>query len=126
MTDLEITRLCAEAMGWKFWWSKHNHWNADGPEGQHWGGQQWYPFERNSGQPVPKPEPAEGFYEFDPLHDDAQAMALLRKMGLWIEPPEEPIKYWTVVGRGQDNIHHNTDLNRAICECVAQMRRAGK
>jgi hypothetical protein len=60
---------------------------------------------------------------YDPLHDDAQAMALVKKFridinsqgidGTWeIRRPITPVFY----GKG------NKDLNRAICECVANMQ----
>jgi hypothetical protein len=67
---------------------------------------------------IPQPLP------YNPLHDDAQAMALVKKFELGL-------------GRGKDRswIAHttreagtfchssNNDLNRAICECVAKMRK---
>ena len=121
MTDIEITKLCAEAMGWKHlgavgilplpgenkgdyanradklnlpWcYSNQNDWWVD-PEGRRVCG----PCEMN----------------LDPLHDDAQAMALVKKF--------------------RPNIYHQkgswwvrdscpaSDLNRSICEWVALMQ----
>ena len=84
MTDLEMTKLCAEAMG---------------PSGRD---------ERT----------------YDPLHDDAQAMALVKKFQIniaWYEvnmprPTFEPTVY----------MWRKKDLNRAIVECVAKMQAAKK
>jgi len=65
-------------------------------------------------------------YVYDPLHDDAQAMALVKKFQLevrynnrrtidpWIASPSyrpEPTAF-------------SSDLNRAIVECVAKMQAA--
>lgn len=92
MTDLEITKLCAEAMGYSLSWD-------------HQGNARAYPL----GQ------------IYDPLHDDAQAMALKKKFrlsdryfqdeGMWGVPIE---------GGGGWSM----SLNRAICECVARMQQA--
>jgi hypothetical protein len=62
---------------------------------------------------------------YDPLHDDAQAMALVKKFGLSIAPELGQ-------GRGLWRVNHwrdpplvlDTDLNRAIVECVAKMQKA--
>lgn len=64
---------------------------------------------------------------YDPLYDDAQALGLVKMHGLWVSR--------TMNGWDQDYWHvtsnrtcppifeaaHRTDLNRAICECVAKM-----
>lgn len=128
MTDLEMTRLCAEAMGWRFWWSKHNHWNADGPNGERWGGPRWYAFDHDNGKPVPKPEAAEGFYDFLPLTNDAQAMALVKMLVLDCEayPSIDQDDFvWVVRTNIRKHVEvQNSDLNRAIVECVAKMQGA--
>ena len=54
MTDLEITRLCAEAMGLG-WQDDRTDGGITAQEGTY-------------------------NYKYDPLHDDAQAMALVKKM----------------------------------------------
>ncbi len=103
MTDLEMTRLCAEAMGLM---RKMNI-------GEGW---QLYPPDR-----------------YGPLHDDAQAMALVKKLGMTIDPQEdaEPFTWRVVVAYGGDwDDQINTegqDLNRAIVECASrvQERRSG-
>lgn len=66
--------------------------------------------------------------EYDPLHNDEQAMALVKKFGLTLDPAEdEPPFTWrvAVAGPGGDWERQifkvNTDLNRAIVECVANL-----
>lgn len=125
MTDFEITRLCAEAMGWthlgavgvdlsgikypseadakfpgKLWClSGHNDWWKD-PDG------------------FSVCAPCQGIP--DPLHDDAQVMALVKKFQLCI--------VWIGIDIGwrvlkQDGpIADHVSLSRAICECVAKMQ----
>lgn len=57
---------------------------------------------------------------YDPLHDDAQAMALVKKLRLmiWTETA-----YWLVSdSECEDRFRSmNTDLNRAIVECVSKI-----
>ena len=100
MTDLEITKACAEMIGYP------EYVNPDG----------------RATKPVPPrilvllmdqnatPE------LYDPLHDDAQCFALVKKfnlMLLWLEPQQ----LWSI----NFGVTRNQDLNRAICECVAKM-----
>lgn len=63
---------------------------------------------------------------YDPLHDDAQAMALVKKFQLEQVPPQcRSDKQWRVssYSNGHDPVHTvNSDLNRAIVECVAKMQ----
>ena len=99
MTDLEMTRLCAEAMR-----IKHIT-IADGVYPKGWAQNQ-----------------------YDPLHDDAQAMALVKKFELNIgpdvqgDPAEEG---WQVDDyTGDEFTAFNANLNRAICECVAKIQAA--
>ena len=92
MADLEMTKLCAEAI--------------DEP---------YIGFDAK-GHKV--------YCEYDPLHDDAQAMALVKKFQIniaWYEvnmprPTFEPTVY----------MWRKKDLNRAIVECVAKMQAAKK
>jgi hypothetical protein len=95
MTDLEITRLCAEAM-------------------------------------VDSSIAALEFIEegnrggYEPLHDDAQAMALLKYNQLMVE--SNAVDFWCVKGWfGKEiawKLFEGDNLNRAICECVANMQAA--
>lgn len=93
MTDLEMTKLCAEAMDVAMI-TGNTIWSSD----------------------------------YDPLHDDAQAMAMVKKFRLSIISGIEG-GYKVMQWRG-DLIHKNAgyiymtdlDLNRAIVECVAKMQ----
>lgn len=96
MTDLEITKLCAEAM----------RFGVDHTDG----GMVW----AYEGQPhydLPR-------FAYDPLHNDAQAMALVKKFCLQINWRG----VWPAVGSWEPI--HGPDLNRAICEYVAKMQSA--
>ena len=101
LSDLEMTRLCAEAMGY--------------------GGGTYYSVSLYA-------RDGEGMRLFDPLNDDAQAMALVKKLRLDTEAALKDGAPWTVSG-GDDTqwsgpiaVAHNADLNRAIVECVAKMQ----
>lgn len=62
---------------------------------------------------------------YDPLHNDFQAMALVKKFGLTLDPQEDepPFTWRVVVAKDGDWDNQITgqgrDLNRAIVECVA-------
>ena len=65
-------------------------------------------------------------YVYDPLHDDAQAMQLVKKLGLGISPMAASELGWGCCWWNGDNVKseivvQNIDLNRAIVECVAKM-----
>ena len=96
MTDLEMTRLCAEAMGYK----------GEGIS-DHWGG---FPIFASEVGP------------YDPIHDDAQAMALLKKFALTITPDDGG--YLVYPDDESYFVENSRDLNRAIVECVAKMQKA--
>jgi hypothetical protein len=103
MTDLEATQLCAKAIGGRY----DTH-----PDG--------------IGRFIPSTaHPAQNIFAFDrydPLHDDAQAMALVKRFRLEIDATGEfGEDYWSVRlpdGRGMGS----KDLNRAIVMCVATIR----
>lgn len=101
MTDLQLTKLCAEAMG-----LVEVHVSTRFP-GHWWDGSSWHCY--------------------DPLRDDAQAMALVKQFGLECRMPE--LGVWEVheqidAGRSLTGIviYADTDLNRPIVLCVAQMQ----
>lgn len=103
MTDLEITRLCAEAMGVDF-----------GPElVAYTVGQQI-----NNEQIM-----ANRIAAYDPLHDDAQAMALVKRFGVTIIPVwdahDGTVSYWRTTITN-DSYSESFNLKRAICKCVAE------
>ena len=114
MTDLEITKLCAEAMG-----VEHR---VDGVSVLTFGLDHEYGI----------------CFMYDPLHDDAQAMALVKKCDItiargtnyfvvqhWYEMPGYE-KYDTAEAPMRVLRSTNASLNRAICECVAKMQLAKK
>ena len=103
MTDLEITKACAEAMGYEL---------VQGCEDEvriH--------FIKNYGRANGPGRP------YDPLHDDAQAMALVKKFHLELTCGLNDI--WIASNRGTTDYvsGNNSDLNRAICECICKMHR---
>ena len=98
MTDLEITRLCAEALG------VHLCDGYDSPKAL---------YTRQDCRSI------DGFeVQYRPIHDDAQAMALVKKFVTVVLKRREGD--WSI------NLHlaRSADLNRAICECVAKMQQA--
>ena len=105
MTDLELTNLCAEAMKFSVCGSQEP-----------------------STIFYPHPNGSAVICVYDPLHDDAQAMALVKKFTVIIN-------YWkgwqcglvTDATGTTTTLGYNirsADLNRAICECVAKMQAA--
>ena len=106
MTDLELTKLCAEAVGIT------GHPVIESCE-------MWTPegWEKNKDGLVTHSGPNQ---IYNPLHDDAQAMALVKKFQLDIEAPFEGQPHWVVVH--EDGGGGNPDLSRAIVECVAQIQ----
>lgn len=89
-SDLEITKRCAAAMGYT-------------GTSEHWGD-------------LPLFVPGIGLYE--PLRDDAQAMALVKKFGVALYIGDED---WYADLPDVAHRVKNRDLNRAICECVAAL-----
>ena len=104
MTDLEITKRCAEAMGHEYIYV--------GPEMCIRTDK-----ERDAYTKIPMYRTI-----YDPLHDDAQAMALVKKIGLHIVYRALHIDTWRV--DKADKYATANDLNYAICECVAKMKEA--
>jgi len=108
MTDLEMTRLCAEAVGYGQCGATN-----DGKIEVVSIGENYVP--RNDGllsRPI----------VYDPLNDDAQAMALVKKLN--ISPTRGAYGWivWPSLDNGECAL--NKDLNRAIVECVAKMQEA--
>ena len=116
MTDLEITRLCAEALELPTITELH--------------GEVYFQYDDGSWAQLP--------HKYDPLHDDVQAMALVKTLKLQINPPTvNGAQTWWVHDNGYPLTYNandgpppitagatHTDLNRAICECVAKMQQA--
>jgi len=86
MTDLEITRLCAEAMGLRW---------------------------KQNGEHI-----FDLLGEYCPLHDDVKAMGLVKKFSLHCEK----VGSWWEIESITGFIGSHSDLNRAICGCVARMQ----
>ena len=102
MTDLEITKLCAEAMGFE-----------------------WNPHRLEARVPIFIEGTDKVFRRrwkpYDPLEDDAQAMALVKRFQLNIGTPFPRV--WIPRDDGElAFVGMADDLNRAICECVAKMQ----
>ena len=97
MTDLEMTKLCAKAMRTLPHIIEHN-------------GEWRFGFNKNALGPA-----------YDPRHDDAQAMALVKKLQLQILIVSNK---WLVVPNGKRSGSGGTDFNLAIVKCVANMQRA--
>jgi len=87
LTDLEIRRLCAQAIGF----------------------------------PAVYIATA-----YDPFHNDALAMELLKKFKLEPRFNEERRAWHVTRSYASDPYSWNADLNRAICECVAKMQQGEK
>ena len=90
MTDLEITKRCAEAMGLS--------------------------------DIRPMCHVCDAMIQYEPLHDDAQAMALVKKIGLHIVYRAPHMDAWRV--DKANKYATANDLNHAICLCVAKMGEA--
>ena len=114
MTDLELTKACAEAMGFRIASST------------------LAPYTQHPKSSVRVAEGKKATRWYDPLHDDAQAMALVKRVKLRVlrcdeEFPEvigsSGIHEWHVFDINSENEgFYHEDLNRAICECVAKIK----
>jgi len=106
MTDLEIVQLCARAMGYSDVQRKGDHVMDE------------------RGQTVE--------HIYWPLTDGTQAMALVKRFGLTLDPAEDdpPFTWRANVAPNGDwenqIIVESADLNRAICECVAKLSKETK
>ena len=98
MSDLEITRLCAAAMGIPVF------------EDAEIGGHIYSSLDGDT---------------YNPLHDDMQAMALVKKMQLFIMPEHEGLA-WLVSDKNDHEQFQagDDDLNHAICEVCAKLQQA--
>lgn len=105
MTDLEITRLCAEAMG------------------GHLIGTEWI-VPRFVAHGTPPEANLYSMPVYDPLHDDAQVMALVKRFHILIGNLSIADRFHFTASVDAVRWHKNLDLNRAICECVAKLQAA--
>lgn len=104
MSDIEVTKLCAEAMGLSYKTSDECEDVFPGSIGLYdKGSNMWHS-------------------SYNPLWNDAQAFALVKKLRLHIS--ETRSGDWHVC-RGVDYDETNDpDLNRAVCICVARLQSA--
>lgn len=98
MTDLEMTNLCAEALGIE---DRH-----DSLHEFKFIGNKWYE------------------HNWNPLHNDEQAMALVKKFHPTMQY-NALTKVWSVwiPGVSPEPSAWNEDLNCAIVECVARLQK---
>ena len=106
MTDLEIVRLCAEAMELQY--------HIANIEDEH---EVWVRLQ-------PAKPPTIYSYRYDPINDDAQCMALIKRFRLeilWQEEGETVrARYpWSVPDLMTG---YYCDINRAVCLAVARMQ----
>lgn len=109
MDDLTATRLCAEAMGLRLREPVSGRAQMGGPP-------------EIPGQTLADDFGNDSGENFDPLHDDAQAMALVKawRMTIWNLGDNWRV---CVVTRPMEDIRvENADLNRAIVLCVAALQ----
>lgn len=115
MIDLEMTKLCADVMGLTLL-PAYRRGTILYDEGQH----DW------NGLMCSKDDGQEYLFThsgaYNPLHDDEQAMALVKKLGLDIHCRSDGNGWYVGLANGNPSIH--ADLNRAIVECVAMMQLA--
>lgn len=100
MTDLEIVKKCAERMGIAIMepLAVQQAFGCDG-------------FVTEDNWEI----------KYDPLHNDAQAMAMVKKFGLGIYFEPDGWGCFKFKEGGPNPDIFNKDLNRAICECVANL-----
>ena len=114
MTDLEMTKLCAEAMGLEGYVEERLATSL----GQ----------TRLCRPEMDRPKDLPEFYR--PLWDDAQAMKLVKEFNLDLSwGPGEQVwraSQWlgnTPPSKARSFLSKSPDLNRAIVECVAKMQK---
>lgn len=114
MDDLTMMRLTAAAMGYEF-----NDGDADClmvvPTVADM---------KAAAAPFPIERTVYSWFRWNPLEDDAQAMALVKEMALDIYWLNGGLKWRVECFTHKDISVHNYDINRAIVECVAKMQQA--
>lgn len=111
MDDLEIVRRCAEKMGLKKGIDYYEHRRDNMDE---------YPIEITQLYLTTNPEK-----EYDPLTDDGQAMALVKRFKISIGALSNGWKVFAKVGNNFVDAD-DKDLNRAICLCASNLPESGK
>jgi hypothetical protein len=116
LDDLTATRLCAEAMGWE----------CKGPLEGNFGGEDRHYRVYENGEPIYGIGDGWVMQKYRPLHDDAQAMALVKRFMLAVDffvqkvsaPPTHPQDIFVYFDEDGEA------ANRAIVYCVAKMQSA--
>jgi hypothetical protein len=114
MTDLEMTKLCAEAMGYQQ--------RDDSEDLVCW---DYKPHEHMISVVDPSAPPIRSVLDYDPLCRDEQAMALVKRCRLSINAANKEYQVWPTCVEGEaagKSCTFNADINRAIVGCVAKMR----
>lgn len=106
MTDLEMVKLCAQAMGLDASIYKNQEVRTR-------------VFVRQM-----KHAAEYEYTVYDPLHDDAEAMALVKRFDLRIDREHHGKRYAVKAGLDWDSMVMADDLNRAIVQCVAEAQAA--
>ena len=103
LSDLAITQACARAINVKIEHVQH--------------GMAYFIY-----HPISAPLPL--FHPYDPLTDDAQCMALVKRFGIGFDPTrgEDFASAAIRDEHGTMLIFCDPSLNRAICLCVAHMQ----
>src|SRR5690242_935885 len=118
MTDLDMVKSCAKAMGYIERDDSNDEvmWDHQQPEHQ-------------ISVIDPHAAPIRSIIDYDPLNNDGQAMALVKKHYLEITPHNDGSHIVFIVRRfgtlskpGPST--ESDDLNRAIVQCVAEMYRS--
>lgn len=111
--DLELTRLCAEAMGMEIVRADERGVICDPPK---------IPETSELARLLnAAPRNIYSVISYDPLRDDKQAMALVKRFKLNIGQLEAGAKVFTGFQKMPFVEADSTDLNRAIVECVAKI-----
>ncbi len=108
MTDLEITQLCAKALKLRVIENNDPYLMV-------------YAISQDAGGIS---------FHYDPLHDDVQAMSLIKEFKLYahvlsVDQGHITNTYadtWFVTHHPSNKCSANIDLNRAVVECVAKMQ----
>ena len=108
MTDLEMTRLCAEAMGW----------TCRDVQGEYGIGNDRFYRVYDGDEPIYGIGSGWITSKWRPLHDDAQAMALVKKF------PWQAFMALTDLGYGKSWSPLGNEFNRSVVECAAKMQQA--
>lgn len=109
MSDIEKVKACAEAMGYGVTRSESGELCTLGDALACWGS--------------PELDDEHRSFAYNPLHDDAQAMALVKRFHLNIGQTTQGVKVFTTPLKGGFHEADSPDLNRAIVECVSSIPR---